>query len=57
MMKYKEFDVVKLDNGNNATIVNIIKNKYQVAETNKDGVNIGIKIVPESNIEELIFSK
>jgi hypothetical protein len=56
-MKIKIFDVVELNNGNKATIIEINKNRYKVEIVDKHGKSKGIFQIEEKDIKRVIFSK
>lgn len=56
-MKYKIFDVVKLKNQNNATILNIENNKYKVEIVDKNGVRQSVTEIYETDIDKPIVRK
>lgn len=56
-MKYKRFDVVELNNGNSATILDIVKNSYKVEVVSPYGITLDKKIITNNDIKKLIHSK
>lgn len=56
-MKIKKFDVVELNNGNRATILDIQKNSYLVEIVNPYGISLGNKEVDNNDINKIIFQK
>ena len=55
-MKYKRFDVVELNNGNRATILDIKKNCYNVEIVNPYGITLDKKFISNNEIKGLIRS-
>lgn len=55
-MKYKRFDVVELNNGNSATILDIEKNCYNVEIVTPYGITVDKKIISSNDIRKLIHS-
>lgn len=55
-MKYKRFDVVELNNGNRATILDIKKNCYNVEIVNPYGITVDKKHITNDEIKQLIHS-
>ena len=55
-MKYKRFDVVELNNGNRATILDIKKNYYNVEIVNPYGITLYKKFISNDEIKGLICS-
>ena len=55
-MKYKRFDVVELNNGNRATILDIKKNYYNVEIVNSYGITLDKKFISNDEIKGLICS-
>lgn len=53
-MKYKRFDVVELNNGNRATILDLKKNCYNVEIVNSYGITLDKKIISNDEIKGLI---
>ena len=57
-MKTNKFDVVELNNGNKATILDIIdKNTYFVEIVDNEGKTIDRKNIYDLDIKEVIFTK
>ncbi len=56
-MKYKQFDVVKLNNGDKATILAIIDDKYKVEIVDDKGKRKEITEIYEYNIDEYVLKK
>lgn len=56
-MKRKVFDVIKLVDGNMATILEVDKDTYKAEIVNKRGKSQGIKNIKEEDIKEVIISK
>ena len=57
-MKIDKFDVVELNNGNKATILDIIdKNTYFVEVVDNEGKTIDRKNIDDVDIKEIIFTK
>lgn len=57
-MKIDKFDVVELNNGNKATILDIIdKNTYFVEIVDNEGKTIDRKNIYDIDIKEVIFTK
>lgn len=57
MKKLKVFDVVKLNDGNNATILDNQTYSYKAEVVNLKGESQGIKNITENEIREILFSK
>jgi len=57
MKNYNMFDVVRLDNGNLATIINYDKSIYKAEVVNDKGVSLGIKEISDSEIKEIVYKK
>lgn len=57
MIKCKVFDVVKLNNEVNATILAINQNTYNVEIVDEDGTSKGFKEIPKENVKQVIFPK
>ena len=55
-MKYKRFDVVELNNGNRATILDIKNNYYNVEIVNPYGITLDKKFISNDEIKGLICS-
>lgn len=56
-MKIKLFDVVKLNSGNNATILGINKNTYRAEILTEEGKTLEFKEITNSEIKEVIYTK
>ena len=56
-MKRKVFDVVKLVDGNMATILEVYKDTYKIEKVNNKGESQGIIEISENDIDEIIISK
>ena len=57
-MRYKRFDVVELKNDNKATILDIKENnEYFVEIVDSNGTTIGNKIITNSEIKRVVYSK
>lgn len=56
-MKYKRFDVLKLNNGNKATILDTNNRNYYVEIIDSNGNRVYIKHIEENEIAKMIFSK
>lgn len=54
-MKYKRFNVVELNNGNKATILDVKNKNYYVEIVDSEGNRIDIKYVEENEIAKIIF--
>ena len=57
-MRYKRFDVVELKNDNKATVLDIKENnEYFVEIVDSNGTTIGNKIIINSEIKRVVYSK
>lgn len=56
-MKINKFDVVELNNGNKARIIDIKNNKYFIEEVDPNGISLGNKEITEQDINKVIFIK
>lgn len=56
-MKYKRFDVVELNNGNKATILDINDRNYYVEIVDSDGNRVDVRNIAEDEISKVIFTK
>lgn len=56
-MKINRFDVVELNNKNKATIRSIQNDGYLVEEVDLNGNSLGNKVINDSEINKIIFSK
>lgn len=57
MKKLKVFDVVELNDGNNATILDNQTYTYKAEIVNLKGESQGIKNITENDIEKILISK
>ena len=57
MKNYNMFDVVELNNGNKATIITKDKSIIKVEKVNNKGISLGIKVITENDIKQVIFRK
>lgn len=57
MKKLKVFDVVKLNDGNNATILDNQNYIYKAEIVNLKGESQGIKGITENDINKILISK
>lgn len=57
MIRCKLFDVVELNNGYNATILEINQNTYNVEIVGKDGITKGFKEIQKEDVKQIIFTK
>ena len=57
MKKLKVFDVVKLNDGSNATILDNQTYTYKAEIVNLKGESQGIKNITENDIREILISK
>lgn len=55
--KMKIFEVVKLKNGDKATIIEIKANSYKAAIFDVDGTLKGHKYITNQDIDDIIYSK
>ena len=55
-MKLKIFDVVKLNDGNNATIIKTNKYTYKASITDENGATIGNKEISDKDVNRILFS-
>ena len=55
-MRYKRFDVVELNNGNRATILDVENNRYNVEIVNPYGSTIDKTIIKDNEISKIIYS-
>lgn len=55
-MRYKRFDVVELNNGNRATILDVENNRYNVEIVNPYGITIDKTIIKDNEISKIIYS-
>ena len=56
-MKYKKFDVVELNNGNKATILDINNRDYYAEIVDANGNRVDIRNITEDEIFKVIFTK
>ncbi len=57
-MRYKIFDVVLLNNGNKATILEEVnKSHYKAEIVNNDGKTEGIMQITDNDVKDCIFKK
>lgn len=56
-MKYKRFDVVELNNGNKATILDTNNRDYYVEIVDSEGNRVDIKYIGENEISKMVFPK
>ncbi len=56
-MKVKLFEVVKLNNGNLATILEVNKDLYKAEIIDDKGKSLGTQNISNSDIKEVIFTK
>lgn len=56
-MKIKKFNVVELKNGNRATILEVLGNKYLTEIVNAYGITLDKKIITENEIAKVIYNK
>lgn len=56
-MKMKKFNVVELNNGNKATILQILGNEYFAEIVNDDGITVDKRIVKADEINKIIYYK
>ena len=56
-MKVNRFDVVELNDGNKATILNFQNNGYLVEVVGHDGKSLGSKEITDNDINKVIFCK
>lgn len=56
-MKYNQFDVIELNNGDKATIIAINDNLYKVDIVDENGARKEVKNVKQDEIKRLIFKK
>ena len=57
MIKCKLFDVVELNNGYNATILEINQNTYNVEIVDKEGITKGFKEIQKEDVKQIIYKK
>lgn len=56
-MKYKQFDVVLLENKNKATILGIENMEYNAEIVDQNGNRIEIKKITDDEIDKILFRK
>lgn len=56
-MKYKQFDVVRLKNGYNATILGVKDNNYNVEIVDNKGKRKGLAEIQDNDILEYLLKK
>lgn len=56
-MKVKLFEVVKLNNGNLATILEVNKDSYKAEIIDKKGASLGVQNISGLDIKEIIYNK
>lgn len=56
-MKIKKFNVVELNNGNRATILEVLDGKYLAEIVNSYGITLDKRIITENEINKVIYSK
>ena len=56
-MKYKQFDVVVLNNENRATILGINNNSYNAEIVDKEGNRIEMTSITDDEIDKILFRK
>ena len=56
-MKAKLFEVVELNNGNLATILEVNKDLYRAEIIDKKGNSLGIQNISNVDIKEIIYNK
>lgn len=56
-MKMKKINVVELNNGNRATILEVLGSKYLAEIVNAYGITLDKKIITENEINKVIYSK
>ena len=57
-MKLKIFDVVELQNGNKATIIeNKTKDMYKAEIVNSKGKTLKIDLIDENNVSKIVFTR
>ena len=56
-MKYKQFDVIELKDANKAIILQAYKNNYLAEIVNTNGVTLDKRILVESEIQTVLYSK
>ena len=56
-MKLKQFDVVELNNGNKATILDIKENQLYGEIVNENGITIEHRNIKENEIKKILIYK
>ncbi len=56
-MRINKFNVVELKNGNRATILQVLGNKYLAEIVNTYGITLDKRIIRENEINKVIYSK
>lgn len=56
-MKYNQFDVVELNNGDKATVIAISDNGYKVDIVDEYGNRKEVKNIKQDEIKNIIFKK
>lgn len=56
-MKYKEFDVVELNDQNKATILKVDGNQYFVEVVNVYGIKVDNRYITDTEINQAIYSR
>lgn len=54
-MKMNRFDVIELNDGNNATILDIKSDEYLAEIVNKEGITLGYRNIEEDEIKNILF--
>ncbi|MBQ2937811.1 MAG: hypothetical protein IJE05_02885 [Clostridia bacterium] len=55
-MRIKKFNVVELNNGNRATILDVLGNRYLAEIVNAYGITVDKKIINDNEINKIIYS-
>ena len=56
-MRIRKFDVVELKNGNRATILQVLGNRYLVEIVNAYGITLDKKIITGDEINKVVYSR
>lgn len=56
-MRIKKFNVVELNNGNRATILDVLGNRYLAEIVNAYGITVDKKIINDNEINKIIYSR
>ncbi len=56
-MKIKKFNVVQLNNGNRATILQVLGNRYLAEIVNSYGITLDKRIITKDEINKIVYSK